>query len=189
MAGRTARGNACMVHRRASEAGGRFMASLTRRSGWYMVSWFGQARTAYLMARCTVGGDASVIHRSTLKAGGRFMATFTGSGGSDVGAWFRNRLHSLEAATVMAGCATRGDASVVHGGAGKAGGRFMAGFACCCRRNMISRFSQACATYFMTGRTASANAGVIHRRTLEARGRFMTALAGSARYNVSAWFK
>ena len=190
MAGRTARGNACMVHRRASEAGGRFMASLTRRSGWYMVSWFGQASTTSNVAGRASRSNTCVVHRcTTLKAGGRFMATFTGSGGSDVGAWFRNRLHSLEAATVMAGCATRGDASVVHGGAGKAGGRFMAGFACCCRRNMISRFSQACATYFMTGRTASANAGVIHRRTLEARGRFMTALAGSARYNVSAWFK
>jgi len=36
---------------------------------------------------------------------------------------------------------TRGDASVVHGGAGEAGGRFMTGFACCCGWYMVIRFS------------------------------------------------
>jgi len=89
MASSTACGNACMVHRRASKAGGRFMASLTRRSGWYMVSWFGQASTTSNVAGRASRSNTCVVHRcTTLKAGGRFMAGFTCRCRGNVATWF-----------------------------------------------------------------------------------------------------
>ena len=181
----TTRGDAGVVHRSAGKTGSGLMTGLTGRRSGDVGTWLA-LRSGTVMAVRTAGSDTGMIHRcAALEADGGLVTGFAGRRGGDVRAWFRHRLHTLEAGTVMASRTTRGDADVVHRGAGKACSGFVASRTACGCRNMVSGLTLRSRTV-MAVRTTCSDTGVIHRTGREGGGRFVTGLAGRRSSDMGA---
>jgi uncharacterized protein YodC (DUF2158 family) len=186
VAGRTASGDASMVHCRWLEGAGRFMTGLAGRRCRDVRSGFALSGSA-VMAASTTRSDTSVVHgRTSFEAGGVLMASLASRCGWDVRRWLG--FHSRKA-TAVASRATSGNAAVVHHRWFEGGGAGVTGFTGFSGWNVTCGWLAFSGSAVVTARAASRDAGVIHRcASFEAGGVFMASLASHCRSNVVGRF-
>jgi hypothetical protein len=151
-----ARSNTCVVKRRTSKRGGRFMTGLAGRTSHNVCRWFFHyIGISTAMTSRTTSHNARVIH------GGRRERSSAVASVTTKCSWYVCSWFTFRANTVTSGTRPWCNPSVVEYCTSKRGGRFMASLASRTGNNVIDGFAFSHRTVMATC-TTRADASVVH---------------------------